>query len=328
MADAEVSRGSTGQFGRNFSELESQALPSSQVEGTGVSVGDNARVEFDEEAPLDPAAMNEDFPYHSGMAAPSYEEDESEGGTKLIILPVQSEGIPSSGTFPMARGGNAPSTPAPPQGEELKQVLLQQLEYYFSKDNLSSDKYLLSQMDGDNYVPISVISNFNQVKKLTTDMSLILDVLKDSSLLQIDETQEKVRAIPEKRCVLILREIPKDTPKKDIVALFSRKPCPSCVTCEFADNNCWYVTFDSEESTQKAFSYLREEVKEFLGQPIRARIKGTTVQRSSGMPKTKHNIPFNVQAPVFNGAPSQMPYFPPPPPPHSAVIPPDRKSVV
>ena len=106
------------------------------------SVGNNERVAFDEEAPLDSGAMSEDFPYHSGMAAPSYEEDENEGGTKLIILPVQSEGIPSSGTFPMARGGNAPSTPAPPQGEELKQVLLQQLEYYFSKDNLSSDKYL------------------------------------------------------------------------------------------------------------------------------------------------------------------------------------------
>ena len=51
------------------------------------SVGDNARVELDEEAPLDPAAMSEDFPYHSGMAAaPSYEEDESEGGCGLARL--------------------------------------------------------------------------------------------------------------------------------------------------------------------------------------------------------------------------------------------------
>lgn len=33
-------------------------------------------------------------------------------------------------------------------------------------------------------------------------------------MLQLDETDEKVRAIPEKRCVLILREIPKDTPKE------------------------------------------------------------------------------------------------------------------
>lgn len=33
-------------------------------------------------------------------------------------------------------------------------------------------------------------------------------------MLQLDDTEEKVRAIPEKRCVLILREIPKNTPKE------------------------------------------------------------------------------------------------------------------
>ena len=54
--------------------------------------------------------------------------------------------------------------------------------------------------------------------------------------------------------------------------------------------------------TPQAFSYLREEVRQFLGQPIRARIKGTTVQRSSGMPKSKH-IPFTMQ---YNGAPPQV----------------------
>lgn len=35
----------------------------------------------------------------------------------------------------------------------------------------------------------------------------------ESSVLQLDEREDKVRAIPEKRCVLILREIPQDTPK-------------------------------------------------------------------------------------------------------------------
>ena len=38
--------------------------------------------------------------------------------------------------------------------------------------------------------------------------------LTESSQLQLDDNDEKVRAIPEKRCVLILREIPKNTPKE------------------------------------------------------------------------------------------------------------------
>jgi len=63
-------------------------------------------------------------------------------GTPLIIVPVQSEGIPSSGSgLPLGRP-LPPSPLAPPQGEELRKMLTQQLEYYFSKDNLSSDKFL------------------------------------------------------------------------------------------------------------------------------------------------------------------------------------------
>ena len=96
----------------------------------------------------------------------------------LIILPVQSEGIPTSGGFPLGRGN--PTSPA--AFPDLKKVLSQQLEYYFSKENLGQDKFLSqclfhnkpmvhqeffitagSQMDAANYVPVSVVSNFNQV---------------------------------------------------------------------------------------------------------------------------------------------------------------------
>jgi la-related protein 4 len=41
-----------------------------------------------------------------------------------------------------------------------------------------NDVYLQSQMDADNYVPISTIANFKLVKRLTHDLQLIIDVLK------------------------------------------------------------------------------------------------------------------------------------------------------
>ena len=53
----------------------------------------------------------------------------------------------------------------------------------------------------------------------------------------------------------------------------------------------------------QAHQYLREEVREFLGHPIRARIKGTTVQRSSGMPKKTRNVSYPIPQPVYNGSP-------------------------
>ena len=58
-------------------------------------------------------------------------------GMMLPMVPVQSKGLSSDG-----QPGSDPNSPPPLQGEELRKLLLQQLEYYFSKDNLSSDKYL------------------------------------------------------------------------------------------------------------------------------------------------------------------------------------------
>lgn len=47
--------------------------------------------------------------------------------------------------------------------EELKRLIQLQFEYYFSRENLANDSYLVSQMDGDQYVPISTVAKFNQV---------------------------------------------------------------------------------------------------------------------------------------------------------------------
>ncbi|KAL1430952.1 hypothetical protein MTO96_014377 [Rhipicephalus appendiculatus] len=166
-------------------------------------------------------------------------------------------------------------------------MLMQQLEYYFSRENLANDTYLLSQMDSDQYVPIGTVANFNQIKKLTKDLSLIVD---NPPNVQVDEAGEKVRP-NHKRCVLILREIPESTPVKDIEALFKASDkCPQFMSCEFAHNSSWYVTFESDEDAQQAYRYLREEVRSFQGKPIMARIKAKPISRASFLPPYKNGL--------------------------------------
>lgn len=50
--------------------------------------------------------------------------------------------------------------------EELKRLLSTQLEFYFSRENLLHDKYLISQMDSDSYVPLVILASFNMIRKL------------------------------------------------------------------------------------------------------------------------------------------------------------------
>ncbi|KAM3618495.1 uncharacterized protein V6R79_021092 [Siganus canaliculatus] len=160
----------------------------------------------------------------------------------------------------------------PISSENLRESLKKELEFYFSRENLSKDLYLMSQMDSDQFVPIWTIASMEGIKVLTTDIDLILDVLRSSPMVQVDEKGEKVRP-NHKRCIIILREVPETTPVEEVESLFKNDNCPKVISVEFAHNNNWYITFQSDTDAQQAYKYLREEVKTFQGKPIMARIK-------------------------------------------------------
>uniref|UniRef100_A0A8C8JRG8 HTH La-type RNA-binding domain-containing protein n=1 Tax=Oncorhynchus tshawytscha TaxID=74940 RepID=A0A8C8JRG8_ONCTS len=160
----------------------------------------------------------------------------------------------------------------PLSSENLRDSLKKELEFCFSRENLSKDLYLMSQMDSDQFVPIWTIASMESIKALTTDMELILDILRSSPMVQVDEKGEKVRP-NHKRCIIILREVPETTPVEEVESLFKNDNCPKVISVEFAHNNNWYITFQSDTDAQQAHRYLREEVKTFQGKPIMARIK-------------------------------------------------------
>ena len=60
-------------------------------------------------------------------------------------------------------------------------------EYYFSEDNLQRDFFLRRKMDQEGYLPISLIASFHRVQALTQDVSLVIQALQQSSLLQLKD---------------------------------------------------------------------------------------------------------------------------------------------
>ncbi|XP_062020465.1 la-related protein 1C-like [Rosa rugosa] len=73
----------------------------------------------------------------------------------------------------------------------LPSLIVNQIDYYFSDTNLIRDEYLRSNMDAQGWVPISLIANFPRVKSLTTNVQLIMDSLRASSIVEVQD--EKVR---------------------------------------------------------------------------------------------------------------------------------------
>ena len=110
--------------------------------------------------------------------------------------------------------------------------------------------------------------------------------------MQVSDCGLKVRP-NHTRCTVILREIPDDTAQGEIYGLFSGLANSRIVSVECI-MNFWYLTFDSDDDAQRAYRYLREEVREFKGHPIMARIKAKPMHRTTA-PRD------NYKAPQTNG---------------------------
>ncbi|KAK4781116.1 hypothetical protein SAY87_017222 [Trapa incisa] len=73
----------------------------------------------------------------------------------------------------------------------LRARILNQIEYYFSDENLIKDTYLRQNMDVQGWVPVNLIAGFKKVTNLTDNINLILDSIQASAVVEVQG--DKVR---------------------------------------------------------------------------------------------------------------------------------------
>lgn len=169
--------------------------------------------------------------------------------------------------------------PSELSGDELLESVRAQIEHYFSKENLTQDQFLVSQMNAQFFVPLRVVADFARVRAMTTDLDVIRDALRTSSAVALDPAEGMVRPnIHSERTTIILREIASDVGEDAITGIFSDvEGCPKPVSVRSDVGDIWFVTMASEKEAQAAIRALRG--KQFRGEPLRMRLKSENALR-------------------------------------------------
>ncbi|XP_070710703.1 la-related protein 7 [Pempheris klunzingeri] len=207
------------------------------------------------------------------------------------------------------RGGDAGTAEASSKSKEtekkkrsrVKQLLgdvKKQVEFWFGDVNLHKDRFLkkLIEESDDGYVDISVLADFNRMKKLTSDTKLIARALKNSSVVEVNLEGNKVRRqLPlgdtpnnvDSRTVYV-ELLPKDVTHSWIERVFTK--CGNVVYVSIprykstGDSKGFaFVEFEKEEEAQKAIEMLNNPPED--------------APRKPGIfPKTKSGKPLSLPA--------------------------------
>ncbi|XP_017083145.1 la-related protein 1 isoform X2 [Drosophila eugracilis] len=110
-------------------------------------------------------------------------------GEYANYLPADAAGADSQSYVLMGTHyfGNVPAAYIEMDANSVKEAIKKQVEYYFSADNLTGDFFLRRKMDPEGYIPVTLIASFHRVLALTTDVSVIVNAIKESDKLELVE---------------------------------------------------------------------------------------------------------------------------------------------
>ncbi|KAL1825014.1 hypothetical protein ACET3Z_011792 [Daucus carota] len=76
---------------------------------------------------------------------------------------------------------------------QLHVKIMNQIEYYFSNENLVKDTFLRRNMDEQGWVPIKLIAGFKKVMNLTDNILLILNAVQASTVVEVQNDRIRKR---------------------------------------------------------------------------------------------------------------------------------------
>lgn len=122
------------------------------------------------------------------------------------------------------------STTSKPLSTEDAAKVKKQIEFYFSDSNYPRDKFLLetAKQNKEGYIPLEILTKFNRLKAITSDVSLIAEAISDSEVVILNDDKTLIKRkhpIPEKLNAdprtIHVRGAPKNVSLDDFEKFFS-----------------------------------------------------------------------------------------------------------
>lgn len=105
---------------------------------------------------------------------------------------------PDDTSLVISTTGNS-TPPLVPQQEEdvesIKERVMKQVEWYFSDENLQKDSFLMKHItrNKQGYVSLKLVASLRKIKSITKDWKLVLAAVQNSTQLQVNEEETKIR---------------------------------------------------------------------------------------------------------------------------------------
>ncbi|KAF8405437.1 hypothetical protein HHK36_010343 [Tetracentron sinense] len=94
-------------------------------------------------------------------------------------------------SVPFVGHASPPALFVPLPDPHLCAMLVKQIDFYFSNENLIKDTFLRKKMDEQGWVPITLIAGFPRVAQMSNNIQYVLDAVKTSTVLEVQG--DKVR---------------------------------------------------------------------------------------------------------------------------------------
>jgi len=195
----------------------------------------------------------------------------------------------------------------------MRTLLMKQLEYYFSDENLQRDKFLEKEAEkdetGQGYISLDILATFQRVKRFTKESNSsdeLRAAINESTIIKLNKTGDKVkRVIPyhfpvseeqRERKTIYVRYLPKHSNQDSVKGIFG-----ICGVIKRVDipvekktgeiKGIAFIEFESRKQARKAIAYFSDRNNDFFKLGMRVsqytnRAAGVTSPEAANSPIT------------------------------------------